>query len=180
MTSHDEEPIWIANWNHAGGPLLLGLVICPLVALGGIWVAASGRLNDSATDEPSRGGFTVVIVPVVAALGWMLYSLTFTTLWLRLGNDIALRSALRTKRRPWSDVKRIRFYNQKGRLTNDRMLLIEIDDYNEIEVQISSRLEQQVAELARRKGVEISLQSPGTEEMAEVASDDAALDNDEE
>lgn len=179
MTSHNEQPpIWIANWNHAGGPLVMGFVVCPVIAIAGGLVFWRS-LSDGTASPTSSGGFRLVVVPVVIALAWMFYSLMFTTLWVRLAEDVVLRSALRTKRRPWSDVKRIRFYNQKGRLSDDRMLLIEIDDYNEIEVQVSHRQEQLVAGLVRQKGVEVSLQSPGTEELADVASEDGDLENDD-
>jgi hypothetical protein len=131
--------ILVRNFNDAGGPLAMTLVIGPLLIGATIWMMASGRMKNATLE----GNITILTLMALAELGGLIYAIRVPTLWVELGPTIRYGSLASTHEVEWRDVRRIWFdradeYARIGpirvTLSKNHALVVEINDYKELRV----------------------------------------------
>lgn len=107
----------ITNYNYAGVPIFLGLVVGPPAVGWFAWLWLSGRMAEDlhdVSDWIGAVGGTVLLVGLcvfafVYALGW-------AVLWAQLGQRVVVRYLLATRTYDWDELAELEFEHEEERL----------------------------------------------------------------
>jgi hypothetical protein len=137
-------PLRLYNFNHAGVPLFVALVVCPGLLALSIWAVAEGRWQNNQGQPQNEFGVAVCAGLAIATLVAAFYVCRVPVLWVEIGSALRYRTLLTVHEYDWADVQRIWFDREdhEGHFAFfftitwavHHVLVIMINDYKDLRV----------------------------------------------
>jgi hypothetical protein len=149
--SQAENSIKISNWNYAGAPLFLGLVVAPLMLAVPFLLFSNGWPTDrhgQPMDWPIVG--ILVLMFVGGGIALIYNAFTSPVLWISLGETLRYRKTLGVHEREWRDVKSVRFRLEQSQMPTKlpgvgiplgvhRIFVLRLEDGSELSAKVSDK-----------------------------------------